>query len=63
LVYATCSVLPQENQQQVAKFLANNDDVENIPLHDKDTITTRGLQLLPVESDGFYYAKLVKKSK
>ncbi|MDN3476772.1 16S rRNA (cytosine(967)-C(5))-methyltransferase RsmB [Pseudoalteromonas sp. APC 3355] len=62
LVYATCSVLPQENQQQVAKFLANNDDVEHIPLHENDTVTTPGLQLLPGESDGFYYAKLVKKA-
>ncbi|MGE6463675.1 16S rRNA (cytosine(967)-C(5))-methyltransferase RsmB [Pseudoalteromonas tetraodonis] len=62
LVYATCSVLPQENQQQVAKFLANNEDAEHIPLHSEDTKTTPGLQLLPGESDGFYYAKLVKKA-
>ena len=62
LVYATCSVLPQENQQQVAKFLANNDDVVHIPLHENDTVTNPGLQLLPGESDGFYYAKLVKKA-
>ena len=26
LVYATCSVLPQENEQQVERFLANNPD-------------------------------------
>jgi len=61
LVYATCSVLPQENQQQVAKFLANNQSAEHIPLHENDTPTLPGLQLLPGESDGFYYAKLVKK--
>ena len=61
-MYATCSVLPQENQQQVAKFLANNEDAEHIPLHSEDTKTTPGLQLLPGESDGFYYAKLVKKA-
>ena len=24
MVYATCSILPQENEQQVEKFLANN---------------------------------------
>ncbi|WP_199525125.1 16S rRNA (cytosine(967)-C(5))-methyltransferase RsmB [Pseudoalteromonas sp. bablab_jr011] len=61
LVYATCSMLPQENQQQVATFLANNSNAEHIPLHENDTPTLPGLQLLPGESDGFYYAKLVKK--
>ena len=61
LVYATCSVLPQENQQQIARFLSVTPDATLIPLHDADTQTQPGLQLLPGLSDGFYYAKLTKQ--
>ncbi|GEK10517.1 16S rRNA (cytosine(967)-C(5))-methyltransferase RsmB [Pseudoalteromonas peptidolytica] len=61
LVYATCSVLPQENQQQIARFLSATPDAELVPLHDADTKAQPGLQLLPGLSDGFYYAKLIKK--
>ena len=32
LLYATCSVLPQENQQQVADFLSATDDAQLIPI-------------------------------
>ncbi len=61
LVYATCSVLPAENQAQVSAFLARHDDAKHIPLHDADTEQTPGLQLLPGDTDGFYYAKLQKQ--
>ncbi|MCF7514490.1 16S rRNA (cytosine(967)-C(5))-methyltransferase RsmB [Pseudoalteromonas sp. L23] len=61
LVYATCSVLPQENQQQIARFLSATSDATLVPLHDADTQTQPGLQLLPGLSDGFYYAKLTKQ--
>lgn len=55
LVYATCSILPSENEQQVERFLANN---PNWQLEDS-------LRLLPgvnSEFDGFYAARLVKNS-
>ena len=32
LVYATCSILPQENEEQVAKFLERNKDFKILPL-------------------------------
>lgn len=50
MVYATCSLLPAENEQQVQNFLANN---PNFELLNQQTIR-------PVEGDGFYMA-LIKK--
>lgn len=59
LLYATCSVLPEENEQQIAKFIADRDDVEVIKIADEQAL---GWQILPSEQnmDGFYYAKLKK---
>ena len=53
LVYATCSILPSENQEQVEKFLASNEDFTLV--EDK--------KLLASESgfDGFYMALLERK--
>ncbi|PSW11719.1 16S rRNA (cytosine(967)-C(5))-methyltransferase RsmB [Photobacterium sanctipauli] len=59
LVYATCSITPQENRDQVKAFLARTADAVLIGSeHDNP-----GRQILPGEHDmdGFYYA-VVKKS-
>lgn len=63
LVYATCSILPTENSQQIADFLQRHNNAKLIPLHDNDTPEQPGWQLLPGEHnvDGFYYAKLQKQ--
>ena len=55
LVYATCSVLPSENQEQVDKFLTSESGKEFIFVSDK--------KILASESgyDGFYMALLEKK--
>ncbi|MEE4377265.1 MAG: 16S rRNA (cytosine(967)-C(5))-methyltransferase RsmB [Candidatus Competibacteraceae bacterium] len=65
LLYATCSILQQENEQVIAAFLSNQADAREIPL----TATwglgrTHGRQILPGElgMDGFYYACLAKQS-
>lgn len=62
LVYATCSILPDENNVQIARFLNQQPDAELVPLHGADTVTKPGWQLLPGQNDGdgFYYAKLTK---
>lgn len=62
LLYATCSVLPQENAQQIVQFLADTADASLDAINELDTIQTPGWQLLPGEHnmDGFYYARLVK---
>ncbi len=58
LLYATCSVFPQENQQQVAGFLQRQSDARLQPL--PDALPPSG-QLLPNDRhDGFYYALLAK---
>lgn len=64
LLYATCSVLPQENSEQIKCFLKDNSDARLIDIETSDTQEdgTLGWQLLPGEKnmDGFYYAKLIK---
>jgi 16S rRNA (cytosine967-C5)-methyltransferase len=62
LLYATCSVLPIENDEQIAKFISSNADVAlqpfSLPLGNQ---TPYGWQLLPQEeNDGFFYALLRK---
>ncbi len=65
LVYATCAILPQENQAQVAAFLARHPDARALPI---DAPWGReagpGRQILPgcdAEMDGFFYARLEKR--
>ena len=62
LLYATCSILPEENHKQISAFLAIHQDatLDNSGIC---TDTTQvGRQILPGESqmDGFYYARLLK---
>ncbi|PKH18747.1 16S rRNA (cytosine(967)-C(5))-methyltransferase [Enterobacterales bacterium CwR94] len=60
LVYATCSIMPEENHQQITAFLSRHTDAE---LQNISEQQQPGLQVYPeVEGgDGFYYAKLVKR--
>ena len=64
LLYATCSVLAQENEQVIARFLTQHDDaqIEQLPVN-CGVALPNGRQLLPEQNshDGFYYALLTKK--
>jgi 16S rRNA (cytosine967-C5)-methyltransferase len=58
LLYATCSIFPQENANQIADFIARHADARRLPLL---TGLPQSGQLLPNERhDGFYYALLAK---
>lgn len=58
LLYATCSVFAEENQQQIALFLARHEDARCLPL---SLPTAKDGQLTPnLQHDGFYYALLLK---
>lgn len=63
LLYVTCSLLPEENQQQMEAFLAMHEDAKeqaiSLAVGRKQSV---GWQILPGEShmDGFYYALIGK---
>jgi 16S rRNA (cytosine967-C5)-methyltransferase len=63
LVYATCSVLPEENEQQIEQFLQThlNAQVQDIKISIGKKCQ-HGLQILPgtENMDGFYYCVLKK---
>lgn len=66
MVYATCSILKQENERQVQAFLAEHADAVELPIDANWGIAGDcGRQILTGESamDGFYYARLGKSPK
>ena len=66
MLYATCSIFGDENELQVAAFLANHGDALRETLTFAPDIAHRGGQLLPSlpgashNQDGFFYALLRK---
>lgn len=56
LLYATCSIMPEENGKQIQNFLSKHTDAS---LNDG---TEAGLQILPSPDggDGFFYARIIK---
>ena len=73
LLYATCSVLPEENVMQIKRFLNTHNDAQTIDFKvSLGQNTEYGMQLLPTveinnntnvqgNSDGFFYCLLQKK--
>ncbi|SJM93652.1 16S rRNA (cytosine(967)-C(5))-methyltransferase RsmB [Crenothrix polyspora] len=64
LVYATCSVLKQENEQQAAAFLATHPDAIEWPITSAWGVTRPvGKQIITGDlgMDGFYYARFKKQ--
>ena len=71
LLYATCSLMPEENEQQMAQFLSQHSDAQECPIDALDNTVdlsvgkrvSHGLQILPrlEAQDGFYYCLLQKQ--
>ncbi len=72
LLYATCSILPEENSEQIRQFLSTHNDAQSVNFNvSLEKSSEYGLQLLPHimtvatankgNSDGFYYCLLQKK--
>lgn len=70
LVYATCSILPQENEQQIHTFLAENPnfellncaDILSAQKIDLDTGTYLQLNTAQHQTDGFFAAVMQRKA-
>ncbi|WP_119678213.1 RsmB/NOP family class I SAM-dependent RNA methyltransferase [Indioceanicola profundi] len=72
LVYATCSLLPEENERQVEAFLAGHPDFELLPMEKAwperlGPVPASGdhLRLTPArhDTDGFFAAVMVRKEE
>lgn len=63
MVYATCSIMPEENELQIAKFIAQQSDCQYLSTEKPwGHSTGHGWQILPGENnmDGFFYSVLQK---
>lgn len=65
LVYSTCTILPEENENIVDRFLSDHPDFEAVPFTvGKHNASGGKLTLLPSsEHDGFFISKITRKSK
>ncbi len=58
LVYSTCTILPEENEENVRRFLSEHNDFEALPF---DGAPEGMLTFLPcAEHDGFFISKLTR---
>lgn len=65
LLYSTCSILAEENDQQIQEFIQNNQDArEQIISAEWGHTRQPGRQILPGEDgmDGFYYTLIYKEA-
>ena len=63
LVYSTCTILPEENERIVEKFLSEHTDFEAVPFTVGNYAADGGmLTLYPTaEHDGFFISKITRK--
>jgi len=63
MLYATCSLLKDENERQLSGFLSRQADAKELPIESNwGHPASVGRQILPGEKgmDGFYYARIMK---
>lgn len=63
LVYATCSLLPEENEHQIEAFLSRWPEFERQPLDESQGLGSPYMRLTPYrhQTDGFFAAVLSRK--
>jgi len=64
MVYATCSIMPEENEQQIYNFISHQNDCQFIAKNQPwGRATNHGRQILPGDNnmDGFFYSVLMKQ--
>lgn len=68
LLYATCSILPEENNDQIERFTAEHPEARSLVIDSTQRLPSalplsHGVQILPGldDADGFYYALLEKQ--
>lgn len=64
LVYSTCTIFPEENEENVKRFLASHPEFSLVPFRVGKVDAPTGMRtLLPNEfgTDGFFIAKLTRK--
>jgi 16S rRNA (cytosine967-C5)-methyltransferase len=64
LVYATCSLFAEENENQIARFIKENPEFEISPIDETLGLGSPYMQLSPLRhsTDGFFTAVLVRKA-
>ena len=65
LVYSTCTILPEENEKNIARFLASHPEFSPEPFFHSDIRANSGMMTFTPDqhgTDGFFVAKLRKKS-
>ena len=63
MVYATCSIMPEENELQISNFLNRHSDAKFLTTNITwGNHTNHGWQIFPGENnmDGFFYSRLIK---
>lgn len=66
LLYTTCSILPEENERVLARFLKNHRDAFEMPINAEwGRALSIGRQIFPGESnmDGFYFGRIRKNNQ
>lgn len=64
LVYSTCTILPEENEDNIARFLEKHTELECVPFKVRNIDAPKGyITLLPHKdkTDGFFIAKLTRR--
>ena len=64
MVYSTCTLLPEENENNIARFLASHEEFEAVPFKVGEISADSGMiTLFPHVhgTDGFFICKLTRR--